>query len=622
MSSTTPLEAATASPPAPAGRRRALRIGPALGQRLVVWLPPIVVALLLLPFFLRENVWWEWNNSFWLLERQADYMKAHGLPTLFVHHTQGVFYPFTVYYGGFTFAVLAVPAMVFGAWPTFVAATAGAYVMGYFGIWWTARNLGLSRTLAVLPALSFVCAPYMVATFYGRGAWAEIIGINAAAAVLGATTYILWHPERPKRWALTALVPATALVAGTHNLTLLMSAVFLPLIVLALLLARPPSAGGRRELLRQSGWVVAGVLLGAGLTMAWLLPNVWFGRETSIAGPEFNQGMLDNFAPFSQVGVVLSPWPRLPAGLVNGYQYPQPAVLVGAWAVLATLATLGLRRMTGRALRSILALTVVATGLLLLICNTSWWPHFPDAVRAIQMPVRLVPYLGLAIAGAACVAIASLPRGRVRQALIGILAIVVAGQAVGAFWVAVRTQSSSTFNQLAPKHDQVTAGTEPPSFTTVGIIAPVQFLVRYHPTATTTKGDAQGVQFRDAVTSVDATMSARGKVGDRILTPVDWSPYVKVVGDATIAGRDKGGMVIVRVEHVGANGAWNATVKPICAGFCLEGLRGEAPWQLPVGRLISFLSAVLFIGLVLLWTMQGAAGRLRTRRARRSVASG
>jgi hypothetical protein len=601
-------------PPAPGpsvGRRVAPRLlGPAARRRLVVWCPPLFVALLFLPFLLKENGWWEWNNAFWFLERQSDYIKAHGVPTLFLHHSQGVFYPMPVYYGGFTFSVLGVPAIVFGAWPTFMAATAGAYVAGYFGIWWTARSLGLSRELSVLPALSFSCAPYMVGTFYGRGAWAEVVGINAAAVVLGATAVLLWHPSRRRRWAVAALVLGSAFVAGTHNLTLLMSAIFLPLTVAALLPARPEGID-RRELLSGGKWVVGGVLVGVGLTMAWLLPNVWFGRDTAIGGTFINQGMLENFAPFSAPKIVLFPWPHVPDNDL-GFQYPQPSVLVGAWVVVAACVALWLRRAADRRLAAVAALAVLVVALLLLICTTSWWPHFPNSVRAIQMPVRLVPYVCFAIAGAVCAVIATLRAGRARQVLLVGLALLVAVEAAGAMTAALKTQSASTIGLLAPKHGAVTADSEPPSFSTKGLVAPIQFLVAGQPTATENSKLNVGIGLSDGVTSVDATMRERGRVGQRLGTAVAWSPYVKITGDARLIGRDAAGMAIIRVDRVDADGYWKSTVAPICSGLCLT---GDAPWQLTVGRLITLLSVLIVVGVGGAWAVKGVAAAQRRRAA-------
>jgi hypothetical protein len=160
------------------------------------------VALLTLPFILRQNSWWEWVNVYWLLERQTEFVSAHGTPTYFLHMDPIGFNPYYVYYAGPLLSSLAYPAALLGTWPVFVAATVVAIVAGYFGIWWAARNLGLSRRLAVLPALAFSTTPYILSNLYGRGAWSEFIAVNTVAVLLGALTALLWHPGAggPARW--------------------------------------------------------------------------------------------------------------------------------------------------------------------------------------------------------------------------------------------------------------------------------------------------------------------------------------------------------------------------------------------------------------------------------------
>ena len=162
-----------------------------MSRRLATFVPPLLVALLALPFIQRQNSWWEWSNAYWLLERQTEHVSAHGVPTLFLNNVSGAFNPFYTFYAGFTLSVLAYPAAVIGAWPVFAGTVVAAIVCGYVGIWWTARNLGLSPQLAVLPGLVFTTAPYVLSEIYGRGAWAELVAVNAAAVLLGALTAML-----------------------------------------------------------------------------------------------------------------------------------------------------------------------------------------------------------------------------------------------------------------------------------------------------------------------------------------------------------------------------------------------------------------------------------------------
>ena len=128
-----------------------MALSPVAERRIVTFLPPLFVAALLIPFALRQNAWYEWQNAYWFLQRQAEYVSAM-VSRRSSSHQGRLFYPFFVFYGGFTIGLLAYPAALFGAWPVFLASMVAAVVGGYLGIWWAARNLGLSRRLAVLPA--------------------------------------------------------------------------------------------------------------------------------------------------------------------------------------------------------------------------------------------------------------------------------------------------------------------------------------------------------------------------------------------------------------------------------------------------------------------------------------
>src|SRR5262249_50198524 len=145
---------------------RPMRLGETTQRRLVTFVPPVIVALFAVPFIVRQNAWFEWSNAYWYLQRQTEYVAAHGRPTLFLQVQTGAFYPWFVYYAGPLMTVLAYPALVLGPWTTFVLATVVSMVTGYLGIWWAARNLGLSRALAVLPGLTYAAAPYVVCDLY------------------------------------------------------------------------------------------------------------------------------------------------------------------------------------------------------------------------------------------------------------------------------------------------------------------------------------------------------------------------------------------------------------------------------------------------------------------------
>ena len=569
-------------------------------RRLATFAPPLLVGLFALPFILYQNSWWEWSTSYWLLERQTAYVSAHGLPTLFLHDAAGAYNPFFVFYSGFTFSLLAYPATLFGTWPVFAASVVTAMVCGYLGIWWTARNLGLSPQLAILPGLAFATTPYVLSEIYGRGAWAELVAVNATAVALGASTSLLWRPrpECPRAPTMAALTASTAVVAGTHNITLLVSAILLPLILLALLplRARDP---GRPRLLPELGRAAAAVALGIGLTAAWLLPNLWFGPSTAIANPSL--WGTKSFATTSGLATLInlfSPLPRIPAGFETHWIYAQAPTLVAAWSLVAIATVLWLRRRSpDRVLASLAGLLVVGGGLTVLIINSGWWMSFPTLLQTVQFTYRLIPHLAIVVAIAAIVGLTTLnATGRTSRWMIRTLIVFVAVQTTAGVWIVVKSKAGTGVPAALERHDDLTADREPVSYSIPGGAVPIQFRVINKVLGAIPKLKTPPLDIADRTTSDTAGFNGVGRSGNRMMVPVVWSPFVQVTGDARIDGREALGRAVVAVTNTDAEGRWNATVQ------------AAHPWQLTVGRLISLLSALIIV-------LLGARGRRRRRRS-------
>ena len=573
-----------------------MALSPVTERRLVTFLPPLLVAALLIPFALRQNAWYEWENAYWFLQRQAEHVSAHGVPTLFLHTKDGSFYPFFVYYGGFTIGLLAYPAALFGAWPVFLASMVAAVVGGYLGIWWTSLSLGLSRRLAVLPALIYATTPYVLSDAYGRGAWAELVGVNAVAVMLGGWTALLCSEARSPKLALAALVGSGAVLAGTHNVTLLMTAAVLPLIVLALLPLT--SAGrGRAAVLASLGRGVIATALGAGLTAAWLVPNLWLGPKTYISQVTLSQEGFVATAPFVRTTNVLSPWPVVPAEFKDVmWIYAQAPVLAIAWVLVALAITLVAARrgggVSGRVVASSVALVALGAVLMELVTHPTWWPSLPRLVQTVQMPMRLLPFLAIVTALAVAVLVLGIGRRRERGPLLAGLVVVVAAQALVAIYVVVSGQPGVTLTATPVRHGEVKVDEEPSPFSGPGEIVASQFRVLGKP-----QGDQKvvgGVATRlDSQLSSDAgTLQGAAKVGDRIATDIVASPLVRFGGDVRPAGRTANGLTLLEVTRTDADGVFHATVRAQCA-LCLSS--ASSGWQLRVGRLITLLSFALLL---------------------------
>ena len=573
-----------------------MALSPVTERRIVTFLPPLLVAALLIPFAVRQNAWYEWENAYWFLQRQAEHVSAHGVPTLFLHTKDGSFYPFFLYYGGFTIGLLAYPAALLGAWPVFLASMVAAVVGGYLGIWWTALSLGLSRRLAVLPALIYATTPYVLSDAYGRGAWAELVGVNAVAVMLGGWTALLRADARYPRLALGALVGSGSLLAGTHNVTLLMTAAVLPLIVLALL---PFTAGGmeRAAVLARLGRGAIATVLGVGLTAAWLVPNLWLGPKTFISQVTMSQEGFVATAPFVRVTNVLSPWPVVPAEFKDVmWIYAQGPALAIAWVLVALAITLVASRrgdVSRGTVASSVALVVLGIALLESTTHPTWWPSLPRLVQTVQMPMRLLPFVAIVVAVAVAVLVAGIGRQRARGPLMAGLVVVVAAQALIAIYVVTSGEPGVAMTATPVRHDAVTAEGEPSPFSGPGEIVPGQFRVLDKPQGDQQVAGKVATKLDSRLTSDAGTLSGTASVGERLATDIVASPLVRFAGDVRVAGRTAKGLTLVEVTRTDAGGAFHATVQAQCA-LCLS-TAGSSAWQLRAGRLITLLSFALLL---------------------------
>jgi hypothetical protein len=571
-----------------------MALSPVTERRIVTYLPPLLVAALLIPFAVRQNAWYEWENAYWFLQRQAAHVSAHGVPTLFLHTKDGSFYPFFVHYGGFTIGLLAYPAALFGAWPVFLTSMVAAVVGGYLGIWWTALSLGLSRRLAVLPALVYATTPYVLSDAYGRGAWAELVGVNAAAVMVGGWAALLSPAPRRPGLALAALVGSGAILAGTHNVTLLMAAVVLPLLILALL---PFTSVGvaRATVLRSLGRGTIAVVLGVGLTGAWLVPNLWLGPKTYISETTLSQEGAAVLAPFARITNVLSPWPVIP-DVFKGVMwiYAQASALAICWVLVALAVLLIGRRRGARrgVIASSLALVALGAGLLVLIIHPEWWSSFPRLVQTVQMSIRLLPFLAIVTAVAVAVLLAGIGQRRARGPLLAGLVVAVVVQAAGAVYVVISGQPAVTLTATVVRHGAIKVDEEPSPFSGPGEIVAAQFRVIRKPQGPQAFVGRVATQLGSQLTSDAGTLRGSGNVGDLLVTDVVASPLVRVTGDLRIVGRAENGLASMEIVRTDPDGAYTATVQAQCA-LCLS--TAGSGWQLRAGRLLTLLSAALLL---------------------------
>ena len=344
--------------------------------------------------FTRDGFAPDFTSDMWFAGYQQHMISAHLHPTLFLQTQEGVFYPLFAFYGGALFTITGALAVALGGSTVlaFEVATLAAMAAAYGGIFWIARQLGVRGVIAHAPALVFVTSAYYVTDLYGRGAWAEFMGVSALPLVLAAALRLVRG-----RWRIgpvICLVAATVVFSGSHNITLLWGSTLavVVLVVYGLLNVRSGELPWRRML------ATAGLIaLGVGLNGWFLLPDVRFGYDTIISGEPQVFGAAKSVNTF---GVIFDPLRTVPAAISTRGLYVQAPVLALIWGLLAAPLAWRYRRMRA----GVVTALIVLAGLLVLIMYpgapfSGVWSLLPSAFQQVQFAYRLQTYVALACAG-------------------------------------------------------------------------------------------------------------------------------------------------------------------------------------------------------------------------------
>jgi hypothetical protein len=534
---------------------------------------PLSAALLALPFAMWQNAWFEWANSLWLLEAQAEWVRTHGIPGPYLHGPDQIFYPIHLFYAGGLNGLLAYPSLIVGAWPVFLAVTVGAFVVAQQGVAWLARTLGVDRGLSGALGLGFVTTPYIVSLLYGRGAWTELVAVaGVTVAVAGASE--LLTSGAPRRRATVAVVAGVAWVAATHNLTLMFG---LPLAGLTLLAA--VRVHGTAVTPRAVTRVAAAAVVGGCLTAVILVPNLWLATNTLIAQPRATHATLTQLAEFHSTSLILRPWPAVPASQPAGSSvFVQTAVPLALWLLVALSVLRPRRRPSGR----VVALAALGVAMLVAIVNAERWKGLPAALQTIQFPFRLVTWLALLIVVSCALVVARAGARRPRW-LAPSLVAAVAVQTVTALVIAFGADGLALPGRVPLHHGDLTAGEVPGSFEGPGFAQPVQFRLR---------GESRRPRNRtpspERLLDPPTRIALRGPepAGTVVGSYVADSPLIGYDGDVRKIARDRLGFAVLEVlPHTGRE--WVATVRP------------RAPLPVKVGIAVSLLALLAVLGWLL-----------------------
>jgi hypothetical protein len=329
-------------------------------------------------------------NDVWLVRVQEQAVHAHAWPSYFVNASAvGVFFPLFIFYGGTLFAAVGALAALSGhVRAVFFVSTGLAVMAAYGGLLWLSRQLGARSWRAHAPSITFVASAYYITNLWGRGDWPEFIATSMLPLMV-ASGWRLASARRIEPVPALLLVTATVVLAGSHNVTLVLGAVVLAVLLVALgiALGRDLVPCGPRRIAAIAGLLVLGVAVDAWI----LLPDLIHATQTRIGG-----GPLDAWAEtgfLNTPGVLFNPLRLLPV------QSTTPALFVQApdWFLLWVIAAGAmLWSRTGRGLRrATVALLVVAGVLLALIMIAPVWDAMPTVVREVQFPFRVNTYVAL-----------------------------------------------------------------------------------------------------------------------------------------------------------------------------------------------------------------------------------
>lgn len=563
------------------------------------WLSHVAVGLIALPFIAHQNSWFEWANALWLLDLQTVHIAAHGIPTYFIDAPNQYFYPNYVFYGGGTFSFLAYLAVLFGTWPVFAASTAGAFIAMSAGLAWTARNLGVPSSLAILPGVLFALTPYTVSNLYGRGAWTELVAVGAFGVALGAATSITSRRARSRPLAVAVLAIAVAVIAGTHNITLLFCVLFAPLLALAL---SPLLRQSKRELLHSHLLVLAGAATGLAICGAFLIPDIWLSGRT--VASTLARGFLHELNGFESFGVIFSPVLNQPHGTAGTDLHTQTLLAPLVWLILVAAIGFRLRWLDRRTSATLALIGLLGVATALMITHPYWWLSLPSVLQAIQFPFRLVTYLAL-ITVLGVIALLATPAVQHSRFVILALLLICGWQIGLAVDLALTSKARPDTLHPTPAPSNITTASIPAAFTP-GLLQGRQFrLVVGHPLSPSGPLADVGPVGHD--TPPEIMLSGSQPPGSLVATNIVASPLIHVTGQATIAGASSEGFEVLRVSSGRATAPWRAGVGPAC-NSCLRALTGNAPLALLVGKLASVIGMLALFGWIVAGTLASRRG--------------
>lgn len=350
-------------------------------------------------------------------------------------------------------------------YPVYIASIGIAAAFAYGGMWWISRLLGLSRWVAHLPAFVVVTAAYYLTDAYARGAWPELIAISAVPMFIAGAVRLLSGPWRA--WPMLLYLIATVFMTGSHNITLMWSAMLFAVVAVAIWIVLGSARPAPRAILA----LVVVSAIGTGVNAWFLLYDLVHASET-YAWIQ-NLSFLKTYGPyfyFDNIPNVLDPLRQTPSqSTTPGLTIAAPIAAFIFGLILTWLSWPAAKR-AGRLLASVwlILLGVMALLVGLLVMPSQWWNTLGAPFIDIQFPYRLAGWLMIAIAIQLAISLryARGLRGGRRQVAIGLgaaLVVLTIVQASAQLYSAERLNGETGFDLHAREYAFSGGPSTPPS---------------------------------------------------------------------------------------------------------------------------------------------------------------
>ena len=465
-----------------------------------------------------------WNDSINHLWTVSAVDSQGFLPSATISGTKtGQFYPLLAFYGGTLYWATNLVGRITGSFEfAFSLSILASFAAAFLGTFWFARQLKVRVILASVGGLAMITCPYFLTNIFGRGAWPEFIATAWIPLLLAAIAATV---KKPTVWSVALVALSTAVVSGSHVITLIYGMGFLVAVLIAVAILNRPWFRQRRGMI----YAGAAFVLGVAINAWWIATTLSYGSSTVIGGLRFFQYGME----FTQLRFVLSPFLAVPGSSTTPHLHGNAPV----WVLIATLVGIAITLATRQMRIRTAAVLVLGLGILIaLVSSDAIWHHLPKSLLVIQFPYRTLTYTSLWVIGSWIMVGAALLRPAQRPSLnitLLVSCLLIAGVSVQVLF-SITQISDSHRDALSFDRELATDSATPETFYSPG---------DYRFTGGSTPFE-RAIDVQKQCTERRCTLSNLN-AGEPTQISVPDTPFVRVVPESASVGRSRDGFLVV-----------------------------------------------------------------------------